>query len=97
MAKEAAVVIREWPPVMPIKQFAKECGISEVTAYELVHSGHIKSLKIGNRRHVLSSSVLAYIERQTKAAQPRDPRIEKMHAALAAKRAARPKFGRRAK
>jgi excisionase family DNA binding protein len=80
---------------MPIKRGAKELGVSEVTMYELVNDGHIKSLKIGSRRHVVSSSLLAYIDRQTKAAQPRDPRVAKMHAAKAAKRATRPKLIRR--
>lgn len=71
---------------LSIPETGEHLGISPRSVWPLIKAGEIRSLKVGNRRRVLRSSVLDYLERGANAVQPTDPRIGLMLAAREAKK-----------
>lgn len=51
-------------PVLTIRELCSLLRIGRNTAYDLVHSGEIKSLRIKGRIRILKESVIEFIEKE---------------------------------
>ena len=52
----------EYPDVLNIKQLCSALDIGKNTAYKLINSGSIRSLKIGNVHKIPKNYIIDYIE-----------------------------------
>src|SRR5688572_22559535 len=67
---------------------------SAVWVYERIADGDFQSIKASGKRLITGASVVAYIEKKKAEPLTRDPRVDAMQAARAAKRAARPRLNK---
>ena len=51
----------EYPDIISVAQLCEILNISEATALKLVHSGKIKSNRVGRIHKIVKSSVLEYL------------------------------------
>jgi hypothetical protein len=77
------------PTITPEQAREFAGGIGGTKFWQLIADGEFISFKVGAKRLVDTASFLAFLERLKKGAQPQDPRVRKMVAARAAKRAER--------
>ena len=57
-------MLEEYPDVLNIKQLCTALDIGKNTAYKLINSGNIKSLKIGKVHKIPKCYVIEYIINQ---------------------------------
>lgn len=58
------------PILLGIREAGRELGIGRNTVYELVNTGRIRSVVVGNRRLVPRSELEAWIERELEGGSP---------------------------
>lgn len=54
-------MLNNYPDILNVKQLCEILCICETTAYKLLSSGEIKSVRIGTRHKILKSSVIEYL------------------------------------
>lgn len=89
VSDSGSLTVRALAPFISMTEFCDMFGVSRMTGYGIIADGHVKSFKLGARRMIDSKSVIEYVERLKREGTPRDPRIDKMLAGRAAKRAER--------
>lgn len=55
-------MLEAYPDIMSIADIRDALGIGRTKAYELVNTGQIKSIRIGNTIRIPKQSLLAFIE-----------------------------------
>ena len=58
-------VFGHYPDVVDIKQLCKMLNIGKNTAYELIHSGKLKYVKIGKVYKIPKNCIIEFLENQT--------------------------------
>ena len=56
-------LIHNYPPVLYVKQVAQILAISHNTAYELVRSGRIHSVRVGRSYRIPLDAVIDYLRK----------------------------------
>ena len=57
------VMFRGYPDVVDIKQLCEMLNIGKNTAYELIHSGKLKYVKIGRQIRISKREIIKYTKR----------------------------------
>lgn len=64
-----AALFQEYPDVVSVPQLCKMLGVCKVNAYQLLHSGQIKYLRVGQVYRIPKLCVIDFLEKETKAAK----------------------------
>ena len=59
------MMFNSYPDILSVKQLCEILDIGKNTAYRLLQSGEIKSIKIGKVYKIPKKEILKYINRQT--------------------------------
>ena len=54
-------MLNQYPPVLSVKQVAEILAVSQNTAYVLVRSKQIQSIRVGRSYRILLDSVIKYL------------------------------------
>ena len=64
-----AALFQEYPDVVSVSQLCKMLGVCKGNAYQLLHSGQIKYLRVGQVYRIPKLCVIDFLEKETKAAK----------------------------
>lgn len=73
--KDRPTSFEELPLVLTIEELAPLLNVGKCTAYELVRSGQIKSIKIGSQYRILKQELQQYLGLPDQPSQPELPTI----------------------
>ena len=63
MVSTEQTLIHNYPPVLCVKQLAEILAISHNTAYELIRSGKIHSVRVGRSYRIPLDAVIDYLRK----------------------------------
>ncbi len=55
-------ILTNYPPVLSVKQVAEILAVSQNTAYALVRSGQIHSIRVGRSYRISLDAVIKYLD-----------------------------------
>lgn len=63
-AQVTEIMFDEYKDIITVKELCQMLRISKNTAYELIHSGQIKSIKVKRQIRISKQSIIAYLENE---------------------------------
>lgn len=63
-AKVTEIMFDEYKDIITVKELCQMLRISKNTAYELIHSGQIKSIKVKRQIRISKQSIISYLENE---------------------------------
>ncbi len=58
------IMFDEYKDIITVKELCQMLRISKNTAYELIHSGQIKSIKVKRQIRISKQSIISYLENE---------------------------------
>ena len=58
------IMFDEYKDIITVKELCQMLRISKNTAYELIHSGQIKSIKVKRQIRIPKQSIISYLENE---------------------------------
>lgn len=58
------IMFDEYKDIITVKELCQMLRISKNTAYELIHSGQIKSIKVKRQIRISKQSIISYFENE---------------------------------
>ncbi len=63
-AQVTEIMFDEYKDIITVKELCQMLRISKNTAYELIHSGQIKSIKVKRQIRISKQSIISYLENE---------------------------------
>lgn len=63
-AQVTEIMFEEYKDIITVKELCQMLRISKNTAYELIHSGQIKSIKVKRQIRISKQSIISYLENE---------------------------------
>lgn len=63
-AQVTEIMFDEYKDVITVKELCQMLRISKNTAYELIHSGQIKSIKVKRQIRISKQNIISYLENE---------------------------------
>lgn len=64
VSRTTAIMFDEYKDIITVKELCQMLKIGKNTAYELIHSGQIKSIAIKRQIRIQKKSVISYLENE---------------------------------